>query len=180
MDNFTKPLMQRAISRDCPHPFLCYNSPMANYEIEIKSLIGDRGRADELVAKMQDSDPNFISLGKHKQLNHYFIKGDIKALKSKLAAHLPADKQSQIDKLIRQTKDCSVRTRWADGKVIFVIKATVDDTTSSNGTARREFESEINLKLEELDQMLLNCGFEYQAKWSREREEYKYKNLSVS
>ena len=120
MDNFTKPLMQRAISRDCPHPFLCYNSPMANYEIEIKSLIGDRGRADELVAKMQDSDPNFISLGKHKQLNHYFIKGDIKALKSKLAAHLPADKQSQIDKLIRQTKDCSVRTRWADGKVIFV------------------------------------------------------------
>jgi predicted adenylyl cyclase CyaB len=56
----------------------------------------------------------------------------------------------------------------------------VDDTTSSNGTARQEFESEVYLTLDQLDQILLDCGFEYQAKWSREREDYKYKDLNVS
>jgi len=153
---------------------------MANYEIEIKSLLGGREEADELIGKMKDADPNFQSLGKHKQLNHYFVKGDLQSLKSKLFQHLPEDKQKQFDDLAMQAKDFSVRTRWADGKIIFVIKATVDDTTSSNGTARREFESEVDLKLEELDQLLFDSGFEYQAKWSREREEYQYKNLSVS
>src|SRR3989344_3586922 len=145
---------------------------MANYEIEIKSLLGGREEADELIGKMKDADPNFQSLGKHKQLNHYFVKGDLQSLKSKLFQHLPEDKQKQFDDLAMQAKDFSVRTRWADGKIIFVIKATVDDTTSSNGTARREFESEVDLKLEELDQLLFDSGFEYQAKWSREREEY--------
>lgn len=153
---------------------------MANYEIEIKSLIGDRQKADDLIAKMHNSDPSFTSLGKHKQLNHYFIKGDLKVLKKKLLEHLSEDKQRQFNELIGPVRDFSVRTRWADGKVIFVIKATVDDTTSSNGTARREFESEVNVTIEDLDQVLLDSGFEYQAKWSREREEYKYNDLNVT
>jgi predicted adenylyl cyclase CyaB len=143
---------------------------MANYEVEIKSLIGDKSKTDELVTKMKQNDKDFVSHGMHKQLNHYFIKGDLDRLRQKLDLTLP----------FKNVKDFSVRTRWADGKVLLVIKATVDDTTSSNGTARQEFESEVNLKLEELDQILLDCGFEYQAKWSREREDYSYKGLNVS
>lgn len=153
---------------------------MANYEIEIKSLIGDRARADEMVSKMRGSDPDFSSAGKHKQLNHYFVGGNLQTLKTKLFTHLPADMQAQFDELVKQARDFSVRTRSADRKIIFVIKATVDETTSSNGTARLEFESEVNLTLETLDKILLEAGFEYQAKWSREREEYQYQGLNVT
>jgi predicted adenylyl cyclase CyaB len=101
-------------------------------------------------------------------------------LRPKLSQHLPQDKQEQFDAIANSAKDFSVRTRWADGKVIFVVKATVDDTSSSNGTARQEFESEVSMTLEELDATLLDAGFEYQAKWSREREEYQYKGLNVT
>ncbi|HEX9504313.1 MAG TPA: CYTH domain-containing protein [Patescibacteria group bacterium] len=153
---------------------------MANYEIEIKSLIGDVRHAVDLVAKMKETDPNLTFRGKHKQLNHYFIKGDLSLLRQKLEPYLPKEQQKQFDDLTAKAKDFSVRTRWADGLVLFVIKATVDDTTSSNGTARQELETEVNLSLEQLDQMLLDCGFEYQAKWSREREEYQYKALNVT
>ena len=95
------------------------------YEIEIKSLLGSKDAADKLVAKMKD-DASFQSIGAHKQLNHYFIKGDLHKVKEKL--NLP------IDDLLN-AKDFSVRTADRDGKVLFIIKATVDDTSSSNGTA---------------------------------------------
>jgi adenylate cyclase class IV len=35
------------------------------------------------------------------------------------------------------------------------------------------------VSLDELDLLLLDAGFVYQAKWSREREEYAYKGASV-
>ncbi len=142
---------------------------MASFEIEIKSLIGDKQKADNLIAKMQ-SDSSFKSIGSHKQLNHYFMKGDLKKLSEKLKLEFPFE----------NPKDFSVRTRQADGKVILVIKATVDDTTSSNGTARQEFEKQVDMTLEQLDQTLLDCRFAYQAKWSRERQDFKYKDLNVS
>lgn len=154
---------------------------MPNYEIEIKSLIGDKSHASELVDKMKQNDPSFAALGSHKQLNHYFDGGSATSLLSSMEVlQIPKERQADFKNILEHAKDFSIRTRWADGKVIFVIKATVDDTTSSNGTARQEFESEVNLTLEQLDQLLLNLGLRYQAKWSREREEYKYKGLNVT
>ncbi len=140
---------------------------MPKFEIEIKSLLGSKDNADGLLSKMK-TDPSFKSLGAHKQLNHYFIKGDLQKLSKKLNLEIP------------EFSDYSARTRWADGKVILVIKGSIDDTTSSNGTARREFEKQLDMTIEELDKILLECGFEYQAKWSRERQDYKFKNLNVS
>lgn len=153
---------------------------MARYEVEIKSLIGGKQEADEIVAKMKLLDPDIVSVGKHNQINHYFVKGNHMLLRSKLEPHLLVDRQKEFDDLLANIRDFSVRTRKADDKVIFVIKATVDDTTSSNGTARQEFESTVILTLEELDKILLDCGFEYQAKWSRQREEYRYKGMNVT
>jgi adenylate cyclase class IV len=58
--------------------------------------------------------------------------------------------------------------------VILVIKASVDDTTSENGIARVEREIVFPQKtLAELDAIVRSAGYEYQAKWSRDREEYK-------
>lgn len=145
---------------------------MPKFEIEIKSLLGSKDQADELIGKMKASNSGFQALGGHKQLNHYFVNGNLAQAAEKLSVNVPVN--------ILSAKDFSVRTRWADGKVIFVIKATVDDTTSSNGTARQEFESAVNLTLEQLDQILLDSGFAYQAKWSRERQDFKFKDLNVS
>lgn len=53
------------------------------------------------------------------------------------------------------------------------MKATVNDETSSNGTARIEWEVDLApMTLEEIDTKVLQAGFSYQAKWSREREGY--------
>ena len=55
----------------------------------------------------------------------------------------------------------------------------MDDTSSSNGTARQEFEEVVKISLAELDRLLLDSGFKYQAKWSRVREQYKYGDFNV-
>ena len=60
------------------------------------------------------------------------------------------------------------------------LKAAVDDTTSANGTARREVEVPAGDSLETLDKALLGAGFTYQAKWSRERTEYTFKGTTVT
>lgn len=154
---------------------------MHKYEIEIKSLLGGQKNAEALIEKMQQTDPSFKPLGAHNQLNHYFIGNNNTALRSRIALNqIELSKQKQFESVLSIAKDISVRTRLADTKVIFVIKATVDDTTSSNGTARLEFESEMDLSLDELDQLVLSSGFQYQAKWSRERQEFQYLDLIVS
>ena len=62
-----------------------------------------------------------------------------------------------------------------------VVKASVDEGTSANTVARIEFEAETpELTLEGLDQLVLKAGFEYQAKWSRERTEYKFRGTNVT
>lgn len=54
------------------------------------------------------------------------------------------------------------------------MKATVNDESSSNGTARIEWEVDLApMTLEAMDALVLKAGFEYQAKWSRARDEYK-------
>lgn len=150
-------------------------------EVEIKSLLQTKEAAESLISRMRDMDKNFTLTGKNKQLNHYFTSGDLKKLHTNISSHIPDEKKDYFLEIIEKSQGHSVRTRKADDTVIFVIKATVDDTSSSNGTARLEFESVTpNLFLEELDQILLDSDFEYQAKWSRERHEYLYKNYNVS
>jgi adenylate cyclase class IV len=62
---------------------------------------------------------------------------------------------------------------------VLVVKASIGDDSSSNGVSRMEFETEMNMKLEELDQTLLDAGLELEAKWSREREEYKLNETNI-
>lgn len=156
---------------------------MHSYEIEIKSLLGGKEKADELLSKMKAIDPGLIEVGSHKQLNHYFVGGNLKTLYEKVKEFLTEEEQKRLLDISEKAKDFSVRTRQADGKIILVIKASVDDTTSSNGTARLEFEAKLNnFTLNKLDQLLLDAGFAYQAKWSRERQDYLYhpKNRQIS
>lgn len=149
-----------------------------SYEIEIKCLLGNRENAEGLETRMRAIDPALHKVGTHKQLNHYLEgKGDFK----KIAALLTNEEERKtfLD-LAEKAKDFSLRSREADGKVILVFKAAIDDTTSANGTARREFEKTLAMPLADLDKAILDAGFSYQAKWSRERTDYVFNGVNVT
>ncbi len=146
-----------------------------SYEIEIKSLLGNKERADKLIAAMREKDAELTSLGSHEQLNHYFIGGNLLLLEQNLFSYLSPPDIDRLKDLAVRARNFSLRTRQADKKVILVLKVSVDDTTSANGTARLEFEAEPpKLSLVALDDLVLRSGFTYQAKWSRERTDFKF------
>ena len=147
------------------------------YEIEIKSLLGNKINADILKAKINERGGSLIS--KNKQLNHYFTLSDATRFKSSLLPRISASKKELFEKILGVDGDFSVRTRDTDGKVKLVIKASIGDDSSSNGISRMEFEDDMNITLDELDQLLLDARLEYQAKWSREREEYKLNDVNI-
>ena len=152
------------------------------YEVEVKSLLGSKEKADALRDALCARNPGVACTSRNKQLNHYFIGGDIKKLGAQVESLFDAAARARLHTITDRATNASVRTRDKDGVVYLVIKASVGDPaagTSSNGVMRMEFEEPVALTLEGLDQKVLDAGFTYQAKWSREREEYAYKGLSV-
>ena len=148
---------------------------MSLYEIEIKSLLGTKDKADVLSQKIAKKGGKLIS--KNKQLNHYFVLTDVAKFEAILLPQV-SDKD-KFKQILEKGRDFSVRTREVLGKVILVIKASLGEGTSANAVSRMEFEAQINLSLEELDKLLLSAGLEYQAKWSRAREEYKLGETNI-
>lgn len=152
---------------------------MATYEIEIKSLLDSEERANALREKILGAGGALT--GRNKQRNHYFVGGDLGKLAEAVSPHFSDEQKEELRHVVSVGKDFSVRTRDADGTVFLVIKTSVDDTTSANGISRLEFQAELpDLSLDEFDGMLLASGLEYQAKWSREREEYTCKDCTVT
>ena len=152
------------------------------YEVEVKSLLGSKEKADALRDALCARNPGVACTSRNKQLNHYFIGGDIKKLGAQVESLFDAAARARLHTITDRATNASVRTRVKDGVVYLVIKASVGDPaagTSSNGVMRMEFEEPVALTLEGLDQKVLDAGFTYQAKWSREREEYEYKGLNV-
>ncbi|MBI5456325.1 CYTH domain-containing protein [Candidatus Kaiserbacteria bacterium] len=153
---------------------------MHNIEVEIKSLLGSLERADEVRKAMQEADPNCRLQSKNTQLNHYFKSGTLQKLSGITSPHLSDDAKIKLKDLADKATEFSVRTRNKDGVALLVVKATIGDDTSANGISRREFEEKMALPFEELDTLVLSAGFEYEAKWSREREEYLCKGTNVT
>lgn len=152
---------------------------MNTFEIEIKSLLGEKKNAEALKQRMCELDPNCQLSSNNKQLNHYFDGGDMEELLKSVSLHLADDQLKKLSHIVNVGSSFSVRTRQKDEQVLLVVKASLDEGTSANTVSRLEFEEEVPLSLEELDQLLLDVGFKYQAKWSREREEYNYKGVNV-
>ncbi len=152
---------------------------MAHFEIEIKSLLGTKPQADALKARMAETDPSCALVSENRQLNHYFEGGDIDTLYAATEHLFKGEQHDKFKRIVEKGKDFSVRTRQKDDEVLLVIKASVDEGTSANTVSRLEFEEPVALSLNELDELLLQNGYRYQAKWSREREEYAYKGANV-
>lgn len=150
-----------------------------SYEIEIKSLLGSKENADALRQKIVGKGGKIAGTVQDKQLNHYFIYTDLGKFRDNILPHIPENKKEIFSKIVTEGKNFSIRTRETNDKVILVIKASLDDHSSSNGVSRMEFEAEMNMSLEALDRLLLDAGLQYQAKWSREREEYKMGDTTI-
>ena len=152
---------------------------MQTYEIEIKSLLGEKEYADMLLEKMHQFDPDCRRVSQNSQLNHYFEGGDIQDL-YQAVHHLFADEKLQrLQTIAKQGTSFSIRTRQKDDEVLLVVKASLDGGTSENTVSRLEFEEIVDVSLAELDELVLSAGYQYQAKWSRERQEYTYKDINV-
>jgi len=151
------------------------------YEVEIKSLLINEENVENLKQKIQKLDPNSKHISSGKQLNHYFNSdGSFLTLTQKLEQSLSSDEAAAILDLGKKVKEFSLRAREINGNVVkLIIKATVDNTNSSNGLARQELELKLPLTLDNLDSLILESGFTFQAKWSRERQEYSFKDLTV-
>lgn len=150
---------------------------MSQYEIEIKSLLGSPERASSLRERI--ASKGGVLKRKNNQLNHYFVLKDVNEFKEKLSLYLKDEYQIKFNKILEEGSDFSVRTRDTNGEVLLVVKASIGDDSSSNGVSRMEFEAQMPMKLEKLDQLLLEAGLEYQAKWSREREEYELGDVNI-
>lgn len=131
---------------------------------------------------MKKQYPNYELLHEEKQLNHYFQDGDLQKVYDTLSHLLDDDQKKKFQEMIIHGKSHSVRTRWIHNKpgVILVIKSSLNEHSAHNGVSRMEFEPVLDMSIEELDTILLDCGFEYLSKWSRERQEYKLSDIHIS
>jgi len=152
---------------------------MATFEVEVKALLGSEENAQALRERLKLVDPHTTLTSTNKQLNHYFLSTEAKPNLHSIKDHFMPGVNQELESILARGKEFSIRTREKDGEVFLVVKASVDSTTSSNGITRMEFEENVPLTLDELDQLLLDAGLTYQAKWSREREEYLCKGVNV-
>ncbi|EKE26394.1 MAG: hypothetical protein ACD_4C00304G0002 [uncultured bacterium (gcode 4)] len=153
---------------------------MNSIEIEVKVLLWEESEAKRLIGNMKKVDPSLELTDKNSQLNHYFINWDFNILLGKLKPLISEENYKKLEHIVTEWKNHSVRTRYMNSNSIFVIKASIDDTTSSFWTARTESEVTFEwMNIDKLDKILLDCQFLYQAKWSRERDEYSFLNYTV-
>jgi len=150
------------------------------YEVEIKTLLGSKENADNFIENLENSVEKLEKKGQNSQLNHYFMGGNNEILSEKLEGKIPSEKLESLQNILTTEGKHSVRTRYINGNSILVVKLSVDKTSSSNGIQRMEWEEVfIGMQIDDLDALLLESGFEYQAKWSRERVEYEFDNIVV-
>lgn len=151
-----------------------------NFEVEIKSLLGSKENATKLKKTLMEKYPSTKLVAEEKQLNHYFnTPSDLARLETSIGALVSEEQKKDLVHILSHGKKISIRTRDANGKVLVVIKASIGDGSSSNGVKRIEFEAVVKKTLAELDRLLLDAGCTYQAKWSREREEYESGDMHV-
>lgn len=150
------------------------------YEIEIKTLLGSEENAQAFRNRIKEHYPDLSLDDTEKQLNHYFkTTGDFPTLAKRIAEYLDDAQQERLQNILEKGSKFSLRTRQSEIAVLLVIKASVDNDTSDHAVSRLEFEAAMPLELEDLDFILLETGFEYQAKWSRERETYTTGDLTI-
>ncbi len=153
---------------------------MHSYEVEIKVLLGIEAEKDAFMSHVRSSFPTLSHSYSESQRNHYFEWGSINGLLEAFTPFITEEEKVRLESIRDHAKSFSVRTRGTPTQTIIVVKSTVNDESSFNGTARIEWEVDLApMTLEEMDEKVLGAGFQYQAKWSRDREGYELGNNIV-
>ena len=84
---------------------------MHSYEVEVKSLLGNKERAEEVREAMKKADPNCVFASKNKQLNHYFVDGSLKTLVAKISPYLLPELAAKLENLAERASQFSIRSR---------------------------------------------------------------------
>jgi hypothetical protein len=125
------------------------------------------------MSKVRSTFPGIFHSYSESQKNHYFEGGSLGGLAEIFLSLVGEEDRVKLADIQSKAKSFSVRTRGTPTQTIIVVKATVNDESSLNGTARIEWEVDLfPMTLEDMDTKVLEAGFIYQAKWSREREGY--------
>lgn len=149
------------------------------YEIEVKVLLGGKAHVRSLLKKLKIAFPTLSHLSKTSQLNHYFLPGNEEKLLGLLSPYLEKNKLHELKKIFEMSQKYSLRTRWEDGRTLFVVKASTHGEDSVHDLRRLEFEVILPLGIKNLDELILSAGYLYQSKWSRDRKAYAYKDITV-
>lgn len=155
---------------------------MHTFEVEVKVLLGTEEKADDLISALKKREKKVRLTGQSSQLNHYFDdQGDFPSLLLAFQTYLKPDQLQSLQDTLSVSKKHSLRTRDADGFVSLVVKADREKVADSmHGNMRYEWEAIIpEMTIERLDKHILACGFSYLSKWSRQRKEYRYKDITV-
>lgn len=151
-----------------------------SYEVEIKSLLGGVEAANRLRKRVYEIDSNAGPVATSSQLNHYFEGGNPEMLTEAIAPRLTGEETALMKKIANEATKISVRTRGVDGTARIVLKASLGTDSSANGVVRVELDAVVpGLSLDELDAEVLSAGYQYQAKWSRMREEYRLGDIAI-
>lgn len=144
------------------------------YEVEVKCLLGE-GQARGLPEKIRDTGITVEQYAQYKQLNDYFIGGNMDRLAENLRGLLGKANTDELSEVARNYDTFSVRARQSGDKVTFIVKAT-NGGSANHGAQRREFEVAVNVSLEELHKPILASGYKIQARWMADRKLYKLGN----
>jgi adenylate cyclase class IV len=148
-------------------------------ELELKAFPGQHTQS------IIDYSEDFKLVSTETQLNHYFSGSLSPAQLTSLSEYdidWTNEKHENLLNFIQNFSQAkqSIRTRYSSfytypHSSTFVLKATKNDTSSENGTARVELEFEIGRVLDKLDNYLISSlKLEYLSKWSRKRVTYKW------
>ncbi|HEY8108697.1 MAG TPA: CYTH domain-containing protein [Patescibacteria group bacterium] len=151
------------------------------YEVEVKTLLGSKGAADDFVAKLKQADAGLKEAARSNQLNHYFdSNGDKDKVARAVSGFLSDGDLAAFKQVLDQAKSYALRTRDADGRILLVIKAAKGDGDDQHALERLEGEYGATAPdIDTLDEAIRSAGYDFLSKWSRERVEYAYKDYTV-
>ena len=149
-----------------------------NYEVELKVLLWNKFPPETFVKVLSTDFKSVVERDEETQLNHYFEiphrSQILPAFEKRLS--ISTEDEERIA-AFRNWENIVVRTREITNKngkkVILVMKSTVNNESSQNGTTRKELEIEIPFEIDYLDSILTSqAEIRPQAKWSRTRRTF--------
>lgn len=149
------------------------------YEIEIKALLGSQSASDALMNQVAERDPGLKLISEQRQLNHYFNGGELSKLVKTLQRYLSQEQIIAINNISTSATHINVRTRQKNDTVLLIVKGSLDNTSAAHSHQRMDFEAEIRLTIDELDDLVLSSGWRLEAKWQAKRKIYKALGLTI-